>query len=154
MTQRSTQHATFDIERAYDAAPARVFGAWSDPAAKTSWFGPAQSEERTLEFAVGGREHFVAEGPDGSVYTYDARYQEIVPERRIIYTYTMDRGETRISASLSTVDIEAAGEGTRLRYTEQAAYLDGGDTPDQREHGTREMLEKLDALLSGAPATD
>jgi hypothetical protein len=31
--------------------------------------------------------------------------------------------------------------------TEQGVFLDGADTPAEREHGTREMLEKLDRAL-------
>jgi uncharacterized protein YndB with AHSA1/START domain len=146
--QRAAEHATFEIERIYEAPPARVYEAWADPAAKERWFGPTESAgERSLDFRVGGREHFTAGGPDGALYSYDARYHEIVPGRRIVYAYTMDRGETRISVSLATVQIEAADAGTRLRYTEQAVYLDGGDTPAVREHGTRELLEKLALVL-------
>ena len=40
------------------------------------------------------------------------------------------------------------GERTRLLYTEQAVYLDGGDTPGDREHGTRLELDKLAVALS------
>jgi uncharacterized protein YndB with AHSA1/START domain len=151
ITGRSTEHATFEIERVYEAAPARVFAAWADPAAKARWFGPTDSgRERTLDFRVGGRERFLAGGPDGAQYTYEASYQEIVADRRILYTYTLDRDETRISASLATVELESADAGTRLRYTEQAVYLDGHDTPAAREHGTREILEKLGAALAGS----
>ncbi len=145
--QRSSEHATFAIERTYPAAPARVYAAWAEPDAKARWFGPTESDGRELDFRVGGAERFVADGPSGESYTYDARYQEIVPERRIVYGYTLDRGETRISASLVTVEIESAADGTRLLYTEQAVYLDGGDTPAMREHGTREMLQKLERVL-------
>jgi hypothetical protein len=42
--QRSTQHATFDIERVYDASPAQVFGAWAGAAAKAKWFGPSEPD--------------------------------------------------------------------------------------------------------------
>jgi uncharacterized protein YndB with AHSA1/START domain len=39
--KRSVTHATFVVERSYDAAPATVFGAWSDAKAKSRWFaGP------------------------------------------------------------------------------------------------------------------
>jgi uncharacterized protein YndB with AHSA1/START domain len=147
-TERSAQHATFAIERSYEASPERVFHAWADPAAKARWFGPSGSSgERSLDFQVGGREYFTAGGPDGALYVYDARYQEIAEGRRIVYSFTMDRGETRISASLATVEIEPSAAGTRLLYTEQAVYLDGGDTPEIREHGTRELLDKLAAAL-------
>ncbi len=55
--------------------------------------------------------------------------------------------DRRISVSLATVEFEAAGDGTRLTYTEQGVFLDGGDTSDIREHGTRELLDQLDAYL-------
>jgi uncharacterized protein YndB with AHSA1/START domain len=154
MTPRSTEHATFAIERTYDATPARVFAAWADPAAKARWFGPGAGagEDYALEFAVGGRERLQVTAPDGAVYRYDARYQEIVPDRRIVYAYTMDRDDTRISVSVATVEVEPGAAGTRLTFTEQAAYLDGADTPAAREHGTRELLEKLDGALASAPA--
>jgi uncharacterized protein YndB with AHSA1/START domain len=154
-TDRSTEHATFAIERTYDASPARVFAAWADPAAKARWFGPGELAQHgyALEFAIGGREHFAVAVPDGAAYTYDARYHEIVPDRRIVYAYTMDRDEQRISVSVATVEVEPSGTGTRLTFTEQAAYLDGGDTPAAREHGTREILEKLDRELSGDAAS-
>ncbi len=56
-------------------------------------------------------------------------------------------GGQRISVSLATVEFDPAGAGTRLTYTEQGAFLDGGDTGAIREHGTRELLDQLDAYL-------
>ena len=43
MTQRSAVHATFVIDRTYDAAPERVFRAFADPVAKRRWFGAPSS---------------------------------------------------------------------------------------------------------------
>jgi len=70
-----------------------------------------------------------------------------VPDRRIVYAYDMHLGDTRISVSLGTVQIEPADSGTRLTYTEQGAFLDGLDTPEAREHGTRELLDALGTML-------
>jgi uncharacterized protein YndB with AHSA1/START domain len=149
MSKRSTEHATFVIERTYDASPSRVFNAWADPVAKARWFGPTTlaDDARTLEFAVGGRERFTVEGPDGATYSYDALYQDIVSDARIVYSYDMHRNADRISVSVSTVELESAGEGTRLIYTEQGVFLDGHDKPAMREHGTAAMLSALGDML-------
>ena len=40
MSNRSATHATFVIERDYDAPPAQVFAAWASVEAKNQWFGP------------------------------------------------------------------------------------------------------------------
>jgi uncharacterized protein YndB with AHSA1/START domain len=147
MSDRSVTHATFAIERVYDASPARVFEAWADPEAKKRWFGPAEmTGSHELDFRIGGQERSQLEHA-GSRYSFDARYQDIVPEERIVYAYDMHRDETRISVSLATVELAPAGAGTRLLFTEQAAFLDGQDTPTEREQGTGTLLENLGAEL-------
>jgi uncharacterized protein YndB with AHSA1/START domain len=153
MSDRSSTHATFVIERDYDAAPARVFAAWASAEAKGQWFGPGGDVGHVLEFREGGSEHFEAAVGD-DVYSYDARYEDIVPDERIVYTYNMHRNGVRMSVSVSTVEMTAAGERTHLRYTEQGVFLDGTDTPAAREHGTGEILDKLaGALAQGALAS-
>jgi uncharacterized protein YndB with AHSA1/START domain len=144
-------HGTFVIERSYDATPQRVFAAWSDPKAKAQWFvGPDewQSSDHELDFRVGGLEHVSGGSPDGGpTFSYDARYQDIVSDERIVTTYEMHMDDVRISVSVATVEFRPEGSGTRLVLTEQGAFLDGHDTPAQREHGTRELLENLGKAL-------
>ncbi len=149
MTQRSAQHGTFAIERVFDATPTEVFESYSDPAAKAKWFGPTDTPGGlSLDFRVGGREHFRASGPDGVTFGYEAYYHEIVPGHRIVYSYTFDFDDARGSVSLVTVEITPDGERARLLYTEQAVYLDGADTPAGREQGTHEELDQLGAVLA------
>ncbi len=150
MTERSVTHATFALERTYAAPPARVFAAWADREAKARWF--SCHPEYELDFRVGGREFSRGGEPGGPVYTTHILYQDIVPGRRIVYTYDVLRDDARMSVSVVTVELEPAGAGTRLVFTEQGAFLDGNDTPAGREHGTRVGLERLDAELLGEPA--
>jgi uncharacterized protein YndB with AHSA1/START domain len=155
MSKRSATHATFVIERTYDAPPARVFHAFADPAAKARWFsGPEEwgPSEHELDFRVGGREISSGGPPGGPTHRYDARYQDIVPNERIVSTYAMYLDGTRISVSLATVQLEPEGAGTRLTYTEQGVFLDGYDDAGQREHGTRELLGALETALRREPA--
>jgi uncharacterized protein YndB with AHSA1/START domain len=147
MSDRSTNHATFAIERTYEAAPARVWRAWADPEEKLRWFGPGGPDkpEHELDFRVGGLERMTVQAPDGALYTFAARFQDIVEGERFIHTYEMYRDEQRISVSVATVELEATGSGTKLTLTEQGVFLDGFDTPAAREHGTRALLDTLAA---------
>jgi uncharacterized protein YndB with AHSA1/START domain len=66
-----------------------------------------------------------------------------VPDERIVYAYDMHLDDRRISVSLATVELKAARAGARLIFTEQGAFLDGLDTPEQREQGTGSLLDAL-----------
>lgn len=151
MSERSTVHSTFVIERTYAASPERVFAAWSDEAAKAQWFGPGEkhAESYSLDFREGGREHLSVPTPDGAVYSFDAVYADIVPAQRIVHTYDMHRDNARISVSVATIEFEAVGDTTRLTLTEQGVFLDGLDAPAEREHGTKAMLDALGSHLQG-----
>lgn len=156
MAQRSVTHATFVLERTYDTSPTRVFAAWADPEAKARWMGgpDEKPDEYELDFRVGGREYNRGTLPGGGpVFTYEARYQDIVADHRIVYTYEMYLDDARISVSVGTVQLAPAGPGTRLTYTEQGAYLDGLDNPKLREQGTAEALDSLGVELRRQSAT-
>jgi uncharacterized protein YndB with AHSA1/START domain len=155
MTVRSTQHATFVIERVLKATPAQVFNAFADPVAKARWFsGPDEWEqgEKEFDFRVGGRERTSGGPKGGPVHAFESRYQDIVPNERIVYTYDMHLGDKRISVSLTTVEFKRAGTGTRLIFTEQGVFLDGYDDAAGREHGSGWLLGKLAESL-GEPMT-
>jgi len=146
MSERSVEHATFVVERTYGFAPDRVFAAWSSRRAKSRWWG-SSVDEHELDFRVGGQEVQRGTDPHGNAYTFQALYQDIVPDERIVYTYDMLVDETRISVSLATVEFRSEGNGTRLVYTEQGAFLDGHDIPAQRGHGIGGLLDQLGAAL-------
>ncbi|MBE1443780.1 SRPBCC family protein [Paenibacillus sp. OAS669] len=143
MSERFVKHATFVIEKTYAASPERVYHAWSNPAAKAKWF----SKPDIFDFQVGGREYSSGGPPEGPVFTFDAIYQELVPEQRIVYTYTLDSDGKRFSVSTTTVELIQTSDGTKLIFTEQGAFFDGHDTPEIREHGTTIMLDALGKAL-------
>lgn len=145
MNERFVKHATFVVERMYAASPERVYRAWADPIAKARWF----SKPDIFDFRVGGREYSSGGPPEGPVFTFDASYQELIPEQRIVYTYTLDSDGIRISVSITTVELIEAEGGTKLIFTEQGAFFDGHDTPEIREHGTNVMLDTLGKVLEG-----
>ncbi|PSH67214.1 SRPBCC family protein [Phyllobacterium sophorae] len=154
MTKRSVVHDTFVIERSYPAAPARVFFALSDKQAKEKWFvGPPEwgTNHHEMDFRVGGRETNSVAPAEGPSHRFDAIYQDIIENERIVYSYDMHIGDKRISVSLATIELTPEGSGTRFKLTEQGAYLDEFDDPSQRRRGTEDLLDALGASLTGAP---
>ncbi len=151
MTDRQVMHETFVIERSFRAAPARVFHAFANRAAKAVWFsGPPEQWTETLrefDFRVGGHERLNGTWPGGRTSAFSAVYYDIVPNQRIVYSYDMLIDGTRISVSLATVELTPASAGTRLVITEQGVFLDGYDDAGSRERGTGSLLERLAASL-------
>lgn len=157
MTEHAIIHDMFAIERTYPASVPRVFAAFASKEAKEAWgdtgdlseTGPA-SDGTEFDFRIGGREQFGFGYQDIS-YRYDARYYDIVPEQRIIYSYEMYANGARISVSVATIEFAATAGGTALTWTEQGAYLDGFDGPEApqlRQEGTAEMLDGLAKYLA------
>jgi uncharacterized protein YndB with AHSA1/START domain len=150
MSDRSVTHNTFTLERTYDAPVARVYSAFADWGAKQQWFkGPADwvEGEARMDFRVGGSEVSKGGPKGGPVHSFEARYYDIVPDERIVYAYEMHMDDKRISVSVATLEFEARGKQTRLKLTEQGAYLDGFDNGAQREEGTRGLLDALGESL-------
>lgn len=145
-------HDTFVIEQIYEASVTKVFRAWADPVRKARWFAgsaDALGHGYQLDFWVGGLEVLRSGPAGGPLYTYTAEFRDIIDEQRIVAATDMLADETRISVTLVTLEFHRLGSATRLVLTEQGAYLDGKETPTQREEGTRALLDSLGASLAG-----
>lgn len=155
MKQHSAAHTSFTIERLLNAAPARVFKAWADPAAKQRWadcHADGGTTKYSMDFRTGGREIQHATLPDGKKLLIEKVFLEITENARITFAYTMTADGRCLSASLVTVQFPPAGAKTHMRYTEQLAYLDGHDDLDQRIKGTNEGLDRLALELAESHA--
>ena len=150
MNERKITHHTFTIERVFPHAPAKVFAAFATKDAKRRWFVGSEdwkTESWEMDFRVGGKETNLSRAPNGMRVSFEARYYDILPNERLVYTYEMHLDDNRISVSLATIELAAEGKGTRVAITEAGAYLDGFDNPKLREDGTNELMDKLGKAL-------
>jgi uncharacterized protein YndB with AHSA1/START domain len=151
MTERSVTHATFVMRRTLAAPPARVFAAFAEADKRAKWFvsdKTAGTRMYRFDFREGGGE--VWRGVMGGSVEIDMEgtFMDIVPGARIVVAYQMHMNGARISVSTQTTELREADGGTELTLTEYGAYLDGHDTPAQREHGTGELLDALQRSLA------
>jgi uncharacterized protein YndB with AHSA1/START domain len=146
MSERSLIDAGFTIEKTVAATPAAVFRAFSDAAAKAAWFSGPPDWDRTearFDFREGGIEVNEGGPKGGPKHRFEARYHDIIPNERIVYTYQMWLDGRPISVSLTSIELKAAGAGTRIVFREQGAFLDGREDPALREQGSNWLISLL-----------
>ena len=142
----SAQHATFVIDRHFDATPAQVYNAFAEESAKSRWFGGGGEWdliERKFDFRLGGHERLAGKWKNGRKSEFDAYYHNIVPNERIVYAYYMHIDDRLISVSLATIEFKPDSDRTHMKMTEQGAFLDGYDDAGSRERGTLQLMQQL-----------
>ena len=153
MSEQQAVHDRFTIDRVYPHAPAKVFAAFATEEGKRRWFAAPGDQwdlvERSFDFSVGGVETVEANWKTGRNTRMDAVYHDIVPDRRIVYSYRMKIDGVPISVSMTSVELKPEGAGTRLILTEHGIYLDGYEDKGSREHGVGWQMEELGKTLPG-----
>jgi uncharacterized protein YndB with AHSA1/START domain len=151
----STHFNTFTIERDVAADPALTFLAFSTAEGKGAWFvGPSDWKPliREFDFREGGSERVKGQFGTGKISDFRCQYHDIVPEKRITYTYDMFVDDKRISVSLATIEFSPSSKGTLLKITEQLVHFDGYPTPEDREVGTRYLVEMAASYVESQAA--
>lgn len=146
----SVIHDTLVLERDYVATPARVFAAFADPAARLRWGPPSDTVRMIYEatdFRVGGQDIAWCGSGEALSYRVDTRYEDIVPDTRLVMTETVSTGGVRLSVSLITITLIASPGGTRLVLTDQIAALDDSDMVAGSRVGWSASLDNLSREL-------
>ncbi|WP_378948403.1 SRPBCC family protein [Mesorhizobium sp. ANAO-SY3R2] len=151
MTPSPVAHSTFVIERELPASPRHAYRFWSEAALKQRWndcHPDWKVVEDSFDFRVGGIEAKRWRLADGSEQTFRALYFDIVPEQRIIYGFDMSFRGQKVSASLATIELIPAGKQTRMKFTEQLAFLGEPDAMRQRIAGTEDGFDRLVEIVT------
>lgn len=157
MTEPTTIHNTFVIERRYPKPAARVFQAFASPEEKKRWFANARGQADAtfqMDFRAGGQEAMSYKmGPEtpfpGTEIANSSVYLDIVENRRVVLSQAMTLGGRRISAALITVEFLDLGPSeAALIVTHQAAFFEGADGPKMREAGWNTLIDRMGQTLA------
>ncbi|MFE2267076.1 SRPBCC domain-containing protein [Streptomyces griseosporeus] len=134
-TVPEVRHDNFTVGLDLPAPPEAVFEAFADTPLRRRWSRlPGRELSYRHDFAVPGGETAtsVFQVPDAPPerLAYASRYLDITRAARIVYTYTSTVNDLLRWTSLVTVELRPEGGGTRLRWTEQAAFLTPSEEPD------------------------
>jgi uncharacterized protein YndB with AHSA1/START domain len=159
MTATSTHETTITadpdvplirITREFDAPPAKVFRAHTDPELYAQWIGPRRYETRVKVFdcRTGGSWRFVQSG-GGAEYAFHGCFHEVRPSELIVQTFTYEGEPDHVS--LERLVLEDLGDGrTRLTATSLVESFASRDAwlASGMEEGVNQGYERLDELLA------
>lgn len=141
---KTQERPSLSLVRKYDAAPAKVWRAITEAEMLKKWMAPSDAFKIPVaetELRVGGRYHIVMNSPDGEVHDVSGVYREIVPNKKLVYTWAWKSTPER--ESVVTIELRAAGGGTELTLRhEQFADAEARDHHQQGWTGCLARLEK------------
>ena len=138
------------IIREFDAPPAKVFRAHTDPELVVQWLGPRRHEMRIDHYdcRTGGSYRYLHVS-DGNEFGFHGCFHEVRSPELIIQTFTFEGFPDGVA--LERLVLEDLGDGrTRLTATSLVDSFEGRDAfiASGMEDGVRESYERLDAVLA------
>jgi uncharacterized protein YndB with AHSA1/START domain len=138
-----------DVVRDFDATPAQVFRAATDPELVAQWLGPRELEMHLIEYDArpGGSYRYVHRDTEGNEYGFRGVFHTVTNNERVIQTFEFDGAPGLVT--LESTRYEDLGGRTRLHnhsvfpsvQTRDLAIASG------MEHGIVDSMDRLDEVI-------
>lgn len=134
------------LKRRLNAAPEKVYAAWTDPAKIVRWFGPDAGKVTKAEtdVRVGGSYVVIFHTEDGEEHYVSGTYREVVPNEKLVFTWAWRSTPER--ESLVTITTKTDGDGTLLTLLHEKFFDEAAR--DRHEFGWTGSLNKLERLFA------
>jgi len=149
MTTKTSEKTSLEIKRFINAPRARVYAAWTDPAQLKQWWGPegVQTRNFTSDARVGGKYRWDLLNQEGDEMTVYGEYRELVPGRKIVFTWQWDDDEAwKNVSSVVTVELADRDGGTELTLTHE--NLPSEASRDRHNEGWNSVIDRLEKFFS------
>ena len=142
-----TTRPSLTIKRRINAAPAKIYAAWTDPEKIIRWFGRRDAKpgsfQADIDLRIGGRFR-VSFSTDDEYYEVNGVYREVVPNARLVFSGAWHSTPER--ESQVTVSLKPDGDGTLLTLHHEQLFDQAAR--DGHEHGWIGSLGKLEKYLT------
>jgi len=142
-----TTKPSLTIKRRFNAPPAKVFAAWTDPEKLKHWMGGREIASVTAQadVRVGGRYHIVMhKSGDGEQHDVSGVYREVTLNEKLVFTWAWKTTPER--ESLVTITFKADNGGTLMTFTHEQFFDE--DARDRHQQGWSTSFEKLEKYLT------
>ena len=144
---KTQERPSLALVRKLDAAPGKVWRALTEPELLKQWMAPdpaTRCRVAEIDLRVGGRYRIVMRPADGEEHDVRGVYREIVPNKKLVYTWAWK--STLERESLVTIELRAAGGGTELTLKHEQ-FADE-EARDKHQHGWTGCLAGLERFLA------
>jgi uncharacterized protein YndB with AHSA1/START domain len=138
-----------EVVREFDATPARLFRAWTEPELVVQWLGPRDLAMDLIEYDVrsGGSYRYVHRDSDGNEFYFRGVFHTVTSGERIIQTFEWEGlpGEVNIES----MTFEDLGGRTRLRTRAVFPTVEARDgaIANGMERGIFDSMDRLEELI-------
>jgi uncharacterized protein YndB with AHSA1/START domain len=150
LTASETIEQEMVMSQIFDAPPEVTFKAYIDPNLIPKWWGPKRFATSVVKMDVklGGIWQFIHKDPDGNEYIFNGIYHEIVPHKRLAYTFEFEGMPGHVVIETVTFEKE---QGNKTKLTIKSFF----QTVEDRDimlnlrvgGGSAESMDRLDELL-------
>lgn len=124
MEQGLAEKPSLTLTRRYPVAPEKVWRAWTDAETLKRWWAPGPGELVSfaeLDVRVGGRFRIVFGGADGKAHECAGVYREVVPNRKLVFTWCWPN-TTPERVSVVTIVLEEMNGATELVFRHEQFF--------------------------------
>jgi len=129
----------------FEAPPARVWAAWTEPEAVRQWFGSDPNGKvlsAALNPQVGSEFEVTFADSDGTQHTASGVYQQVEPHRQLIFTWNW-KSEPGIETLIS-ISLTPEGTGTQMQF-EHSGLVQASS--HDYAYGWRSTFQKFEKVL-------
>ena len=143
-----TTKPSLTIKRRFNASPAKVFAAWTDPEKVKHWMGPGEVKVMSTvgDPRKGGRFNWVMKTPAGEIHDVSGVYREFVPNERLVFSWAWKSTPER--ESQLTLTFKADGDGTLFTLLHEQFFDEAAR--DSHNGGWTGAMDKLGEYLQQA----